>query len=96
MLKQHIEYRLGKSSDEFQSDLNALAQWRCVWQLNIAVNKTFMLYIRLHNKKRNYTLNGINIMAQDVIKDLCIYISADLSWHVHCVEIAKKANAVAK
>ena len=39
------------STDEFQNDLlaYALVHWSNMWQLTIAVNKTFMKYFEFHN-----------------------------------------------
>jgi hypothetical protein len=83
------------STDEFQTDLYALAHWSNMWQLTIAVSKTFMMYFGFHNKHRIYKLNGVDIVEQNVVRDLGVYIASDFSWHSHCVQVARKANIIA-
>ena len=93
--KVYYVYRPMSSTDDFQNDLHALASWADLWQLTIAVKKTFMLYLGKSNQRRDYSINGINIAAQDVIRDLGIQVTSDLNWHSHCVDIARKANITA-
>ena len=83
------------STDEFQNDLYALVHWSNMWQLTIAVSKTFVMYFGLHNKHRIYKLNGINIVEQNVVRDLGVYIASDFSSHSHCIQVVRKANITA-
>ena len=83
------------STDEFQNDLYALVHWSNMWQLTIAVSKTFVMYFGLHNKHRIYKLNGINIVEQNVVRDLGVYIASDFSSHSHCIQVVRKANIIA-
>ena len=65
------------STDEFQNDLYALVHWFNMWQLTIAVSKTFMMYFGFHNKHRIYKLNGMDIVEQNDVRDLGVYIASD-------------------
>jgi hypothetical protein len=59
------------------------------------VEKTVMLHIGLKNPKRVYTINGHNVIYSDCVRDLGVYVSSNLTWRYHCVEMCKKANRVA-
>ena len=66
-----------------------------MWQLTIAVSKTFMMCFRFHNKHRIYELNGMDIVEQNFVRDLGVYIASDFSSHSHCYQVARKANIIA-
>jgi Reverse transcriptase (RNA-dependent DNA polymerase) len=93
--KIYFRYNVFASTDKFQSDLNLLAEWARRWQLDISVNKTFLLYLGKNNVRHIYKLNDIDIKCVEVVKDLGVYVSSDLAWHSQCVEAARKANSVA-
>ena len=75
--------------------LSALVHWSNMLQLTIAVSKTFMIYFGFHNKHRIYKLNGMDIVEQNVVRDLGVYIASDFSSHSHCIQVARKANIIA-
>ena len=47
-----------------------------------------------HNKHL-YTINSMDIVSQDNVQDLGVYITSDLSWHQHRIMTATKINGVA-
>ena len=57
-----------------QNDLDAFAAWSKLWQLNIAIDKTFVMHIDKHNPIHVYTVNSKAISVINVIKDLGVYI----------------------
>ena len=54
-----------------------------------------MMYFGFHNKHRIYKLNGMDIVKQNVVRDLGVYIASDFSSHSHCIQVARKANIIA-
>ena len=78
-----------------QSNLDALAAWSKLWQLNITIDKTFIIHIGKHNPIHVYTINSKAISVINVIKDLGVYISYDLTWNAHVIETANKAYRLA-
>ena len=61
----------------------------------MAVSKTFMMYFGFNNKHRIYKLNGTDIVEQNVVRNLGVYIALDFSCHSHCIQVATKANIIA-
>ena len=59
------------------------------------MSKTFMKYFGFLNKHRIYKLNSIDIVEQNVVRDLGVYIASDFSSHFHCIQVARKANIIA-
>ena len=78
-----------------QIDLDALAAWSKLWQLNIAIDNTFIMHIGKHNPIHVYNINSKAISVITVIKYLGVYISNDLTLNVHATETVKKANRLA-
>ena len=78
-----------------QNNLDALAAWSKLWQLNITIDKTFIIHIGKHNPIHVYTINSKAISVINVIKDLGVYISCDLTCNAHVIETANKAYRLA-
>ena len=80
-----------------QNNLDALAAWSKLWQLNIATDKTLIMHIGKHNPIHVYTVNSKAMSVINVIKDLgvCIGLSNDLTWNAHVTKTIKKANRLA-
>ena len=57
-----------------QNNLDALAAWSKLWQLNIATDKTFIMHIGKRNPTHVCTVNSEAISVINVIKDLGVYI----------------------
>ena len=74
-----------------QSDLQSLVSWSNEWQLTRAVAKTFILHIGLGNSNTDYYINGNKIISKDVILDLCLNVSKDLTFNDHIIGICKRA-----
>ena len=72
-----------------------LPSWSKLWQLNIAIDETFITHIGKHNPINVYTINCKAISVINVIKNLGVYISNDLTWNTHVKETVKKANRLA-
>ena len=94
-VKVYYCFKANECTDPFQIDLNAIATWAKVWQLTISVTKTILLHIGNKNPKNSYIINGQKVTYKDCVRDLGVYVSSDLSWRSHCVEMCRKANGVA-
>ena len=91
-LKIYYRFPLDGCIFMFQNDLDVLAAWSKLWQINIAIDKTFIMHIGKHNPIHVYTVNSKAISVINFIKDLGVYISNDLTWNGHITETVKKAN----
>ena len=78
-----------------QNNLDALAAWSKLRQLNIAIDKTFIMHVGKNNSIHVYIINSKAISVANFIKDLGVYISNDLTWNAHVPETVKKANKLA-
>ena len=56
--------------DSLQRDLDIIVKWANEWQLSIAIDKTFILHLGIHNPSHEYALNNVPIAAVDSVKDL--------------------------
>ena len=94
-IKTYYRFPLNGCTFMLQNDLDALAARSKLWQLNIAIDKTFIMHIGKNNPIHVYTINSKAISVINAIKDLGMYISNDLTWNAHVTEIVKKANRLA-
>ena len=94
-VKTYYRFPLDGCTVMLQNDLDALAAWSKLWTLNIAIDKTFIRHIGKHNSIHAYTINSKAISVINVIKDLGVYISNDVTWNAHATETVKKANRLA-
>ena len=61
-------------------DLNSIAAWVDMLQLNLSLLKTFLLYIGSKNPKQVNYINSTALKGDETIKDLGVHISNDLPW----------------
>ena len=62
------------------------------WQMDISVEKCFVMKIGSFSSKFNYKINGITLSYVNLIKDLGIIVDTNLSYSTHCCAISKKAS----
>ena len=68
-------YNLAKNAQSLQDDLDSLANWSEIWQLNISFNKCCVLHLGKFNPKTSYNIYGrpvVNNITE--VKDLGVYI----------------------
>ena len=80
-----------------QHDLDKLAHWEGVWQMQFHPEKCQVLRVSKKHKENNiqasYTLHGHTLEVVDDVKYLGVTISGDLKWNKHITGIVKKANS---
>ena len=86
-----------RSDDVFALDkaLIALQKWSITWQLPLAVSKCNVLHVGFTNPHLFYALGPCLLEPIDVIRDLGVQMSADLSFSAHCSVTALKASKIA-
>ena len=79
-----------------QEDLDALAQWERIWQMEF--NPSKCEFLRITNKKNpivfNYCIEAVPIAQVAHTKYLGVTISSNLSWNEHVQRITNKAKQV--
>ena len=85
-VKIYYRFPLNGCTFMLQNDVNALAVWSKLWQLNIAIDKTIIMHIGKHNPIHVYTINSKVIFVINVFKDLGVYVSNDLTWNAHVTQ----------
>ena len=85
-VKIYYRFPLNDCTFMLQNDVNALAVWSKLWQLNIAIDKTIIMHIGKHNPIHVYTINSKVIFVINVFKDLGVYVSNDLTWNAHVTQ----------
>lgn len=87
-------YNLSSRYDILQNDLHLVSKWSQLWQLDISLHKTNVLYLGKQNPKFAYTFSNQNLTESSETKDLGIMVTSDLSCSSQCSYVAKKALRV--
>ena len=77
-----------------QEDLNRVAQWANMWQMDLNPDKTRLLVIGNQNVNFEYMLDNEIIETVNFINDIGVTIQSNLKFTMHCVNIVKKAYFV--
>jgi len=77
-----------------QIDLNSIARWAELWQMELNPDKTKLLSIGKPKIIFDYTLNGKQIEKVTHINDIGVIIQSDLKFTMHCLNVTKKAYFV--
>jgi ribonuclease P/MRP protein subunit RPP40 len=72
-----------------------LLKWSTDWQLPIAVSKCNVLHIGNTNPRNFYALGVRLLEPVDMVRDLGVQMSSNLSFSVHCSLSALKASRIA-
>ena len=80
---------------QLQTDLDNLAKWCDMWQLNFNATKCKVIYFgQATHSYKDYYLNEVLLDSVDCYKDLDNLFDTDLKFHQHASEAAMKANRV--
>ena len=94
-----IVYRPIRNNDDtilLQNDLNKIAEWEFMWQMQFNIDKvSFILRVGRpkHKLVHLYTLHNQNLSETDSAKYLGLTITSDLQWYQHINNITNKANS---
>ena len=79
-----------------QNDLNKIAEWEFMWQMQFNIDKCFILRVGRpkHKLVHLYTLHNQNLSETDSAKYLGLTITSDLQWNQHINNITNKANSI--
>ena len=94
-----IVYRPIRNNDDtilLQNDLNKIAEWELMWQMQFNIDKCFILRVGRpkHKLVHLYTLHNQNLSETDSAKYLGLTITSDLQWNQHINNITNKANSI--
>ena len=83
-----IVYRPIRNNDDtilLQNDLNKIAEWEFMWQMQFNIDKCFILRVGRpkHKLVHLYTLHNQNLSETDSAKYLGLTITSDLQWNQH-------------
>ena len=73
-VKIYYRFPLNDCTFMLQNDLDALAAWSKLLQMNIAIDKTLIMHLGKHNLIHVYTINSKAISVINIIKDMGVYI----------------------
>ena len=81
-----IAYRPIRNNDAsilLQNDLNKIAEWEFMWQMQFNIDKCFILRVGRpkHKLVHLYTLHNQNLSETDSAKHLGLPITSDLQWN---------------
>ena len=77
----------------FTNSLSEFCNWSSKWQLNIAFQKCSVIsFGHLTIPPIKYSLLYVVLEQVSSIRDLGVFLSYDLKFHIHCSAIAAKAH----
>nr|CAD2176174.1 unnamed protein product [Meloidogyne enterolobii] len=71
--------------------IKIIEHWATKWKLNIAINKTYIIYLGKNNPKDQYKIFDTTINEVDSIRDLGIIIDNKLRFQEHVQKIIRAA-----
>ena len=80
----------------FERDISALYHWFTSWQLKINFGKCEILHLGYNSLGYQYTINDHLIPPKEFCRDLGVCVDNRLSFHRHCLNIARNAHYKAK
>jgi exonuclease III len=75
-----------------QVSLNELWDWSATWDLPINIKKCGLLHVGQNNPRQTYTLGGGCLSHSRLMKDLGVWLTADLKVNAHCTQIVACAK----
>ena len=77
-LKIWREVKSDVDQEQLQNCLDSIAEWAANWQMDISVEKCFVMQIGSFSSKFNYKINGTTLSYVNSIKDLSSLLSSTL------------------
>ena len=85
--------RYSTEDPAFSNSLSEFCNWSSKWQLNIAFQKCNVIsFGNLAVPSIKYSLSSVVLEEVSSIRDLGVFLSSDLKFHIHCSAIAAKAH----
>ena len=91
-------YRPIINNDDYvllQKSLDNLIEWSNEWQMKFNETKCCVVHIGNNNVKKDYVMNGVNLIKSTAEKDLGVLVDENLSFNDHVNAVTKKANQIA-
>jgi hypothetical protein len=82
------------NSTLLQLDLDNVSTWAREWQLNLSINKCFVLHAARNPRQIEYTLDNTKLTISNHVKDLGVFITSNLKPSLHCQKITLDALKV--
>jgi hypothetical protein len=79
-----------------QHNINSIVEWSKTWQLDLSINKCFILPIggnKMDIESYSYTIGKYNLPEQDIISDLGVVVDRNLTFSKQVNKIVSKAHA---
>ena len=85
--------RYSTEDPAFSNSVSEFCNWSFKWQLNIAFQKCYVIsFGNLALPFIKYSLSSVVLEEVSSIRDLGVFLSSDLKFHIHCSAIAAKAH----
>ena len=76
----------------FERDILAVNDWLQSWQLRINLEKCEVLHFSRYPLEFSYKVNNRVVPAKDFCRDLGVYVDKGLTFHRHCLNVARIAH----
>jgi len=93
-IKIYLEIVDDADIDQLQMGIDSLSAWADTWQLTLAVEKTMRLRVGLckSSPDAQYYLNGSALRTVDEVRDLGIFVDANMCFKAHVNVIVAEAH----
>jgi len=93
-VKIYLEIVDDADIDQLQMGIDSLSAWADTWQLTLAVEKTMRLRVGLckSSPDAQYYLNGSALRTVDEVRDLGIFVDANMCFKAHINVIVAEAH----
>ena len=92
VLKLYTEIDTDSSEINFQSHLDIIFSWASSWQLGISYSKCCILRLGRDPSQFSFSFNNTPIVTSDLVKDLGVYMTPDLSFASHIHDFVSRAK----
>lgn len=91
-VKIYAELNSSDSSEKLQDGLNKLYNWSQEWQLNVSLNKCFVLHVGNVNPEHCYHIGGVPLKHLSQAVDLGVIVDSKLRFDKHVAHVVHKAH----
>ena len=75
-----------------ECDILAVNGWLQSWQLRINLEKCEVLRLSRYSLEFSYSISNEVVPAKDFCRDLGVYVDKHLTFHQHCLNVARIAH----